>query len=646
MPTEADFPISVDQNGDVVSRYGDPFWDLSWLAGHPLILDFGIAPSRRDGIRLSAGNSALLKRIMAYYMYGDRGTIVPKTLRTYLTPLRKLCRVCDDSGILVSDLARYPAVIEKARDALDGAKKAVYVSMLFELYNVREVLGFVILSPGQLKEILSSVQDTPSAQFPYIPPRLWVYQVSRCRQLLEEFNERSEDIRALYDYCLELYRSRFGSLAEYYEWVSRGGYRETPFQASANSGGMSFGDAARMFGVADVLDRWVTGDRSTVNTRSGVRLLSKYFGGVQLAGCIYLASFSGMRASEVARLRADCLTVDHDERVGDIYLLRGATSKTIEDDNAIWITSPTSRIAIDAMASVARMRMMAASADPNCVVSEEDKNNPYLLTRSYEPWAVARKVNAERGESIRKALRYSEWRVRCPGLFAEDEIRLTAEDLQAALAVTPSLNKERYVVGRAWEFSMHQLRRTLNVNATHSGLVSLPSLQYEMKHQTSAMSLYYGQGYGYVGVNRAMTTEFLEAMFQGLALRASSLLGEEFVSPLGAEHKDRVVEFISQRSARELLSLAKKGQLSIRETLLGVCLNRDYCPYGGIDHVAECVRCDKALFSRGKRDQVKQLCQVLTESLRDAAPTDLLLNEALHAQHGAATRALEVLDAK
>lgn len=641
-PPPPDFPVAVDREGRVVSRYSDPIWNLSWLAGKPLQLDFGVNPKRRNGVRLSPGNSELLKQLMAYYMYGERNLVTPDTLRFYNASLRVLFKLCDDNGILVSELARYPKVVAKISGVVHKSKLAVVMSMLFELYNAREFLQFQILPPEQLQAIIKSAPAVAKRQHPYIPPRLWLYQMGRCRKMLEEFNSRRPDFETLYQRCLDVYRKEFGSLGAFYEIPP--GPRLSAFQANATAGFGSFADLAREFGVAEVIERWVVDVGGTLDD-TGIRSLSKYFGAVQFVGGVYLATFSGMRASEVGRLRSDCLTLDRDERVGDVYLLKGDTRKTVDDDSAVWITSPTARIAVEAMSAVARMRIVAAVEDPRLSISQDLVVNPYLITRNYEPWGVKRGKELEFGEEVRKAMSFREWRHRCPRLFDPETIKITEEDFKSASMVTPSLDVDRYAVGKKWNFTLHQLRRTLNVNATHSGIVSLPSLQYEMKHQTPAMSLYYGQGFSRIALNKAMTTEFIETMFQALATRASSLLGDEFVSPLGEEHKTRMVEFISQRSAKQLLSMAKKGQISIREIVLGVCLNRDYCPYGGIDHLSECTRCDKSLISKAKRGQIERAGRLIAQAIADVDGVDALLQQCFDAQELAVKEALDVADA-
>lgn len=112
-PPPDDFPIAVAGDGRVLSRYGDPRWNLSFFAGRSLWLDFGITPKRRDATRLSPGNSELLKLVMLYYMYGERSMLSPESLRFVITSVRPIFKLCTDNGILVSQLRRFPLVLRK-----------------------------------------------------------------------------------------------------------------------------------------------------------------------------------------------------------------------------------------------------------------------------------------------------------------------------------------------------------------------------------------------------------------------------------------------------------------------------------------------------------------------------------------------------
>lgn len=640
-PPPDDFPICVAADGSVISTYGDPRWNFSYLAGKSLWLEFGESPKRSDSIRLCKGNSALLRVVMAYYLYGDRNLVAPDTLRFIMTALKPIFKLCSDNGILVSELQRYPKVADQLASVLAPSKVSIVMSMLFELYNARETLGFTIIDINRIRDISKSAPKHVKRQHAYIPPRLWMYQIRRCREMLESFLEHREQFEALFSYCVGAYEKMYGSLEAFY--LADSNFFHSPLSSASTVTEGNFADAAREFGVAHVIENWVVDPGKTIDQGSGVRLLSKYFGAVQFVGAVYLANFSGMRQAEVGRLRSDCLSQDHDERLGAIYLIRGETTKTIDDDHALWITSPTASLAVDAMKAVAKMRMSVAIRDHRVKLSSDQVENPYLITRCYEPWGGITAGDCELAETGRVVVGYREWKNKCPRLFDPNEIRISVEDMRVASQITPSIDERKFHVGAEWRFSLHQLRRSLNVNATHSGLVSLPSLQYEMKHQTPAMSLYYGQGHSRLSLNKAMTAEFVGTMLEALVSKATSLLEPEFSSPLGEKHKVRMVEFISKRSAAQLLALARSGELSIRETALGVCMSREYCPFGGIDFVVECTRCEKALIDAKKRTAIENLGRAIADYILAMPEAESPDRECLEAQHATIKGVLDVV---
>ena len=102
-PPAPDFPIVLDAGGKVLSRYGDSVWDLTVWAGKSTILNF------RDK-RLCQQNLALLKTVVAWWLYGPSALQHPVTLRSAFYEIRPIFALCTSRGILASDLWRFPAI--------------------------------------------------------------------------------------------------------------------------------------------------------------------------------------------------------------------------------------------------------------------------------------------------------------------------------------------------------------------------------------------------------------------------------------------------------------------------------------------------------------------------------------------------------
>jgi hypothetical protein len=73
--------------------------------------------------------------------------------------------------------------------------------------------------------------------------------------------------------------------------------------------------------------------------------------------------------------------------------------------------------------------------------------------------------------------------------------------------------------------------------------------------------------------------DLAEAIAETLVIRAKQLPDERYVSPFGEPHKSRQIEFVTKSDFAMLTKLASRGRFSIRETVLGLCLNQDTCQY-------------------------------------------------------------------
>jgi hypothetical protein len=99
---------------------------------------------------------------------------------------------------------------------------------------------------------------------------------------------------------------------------------------------------------------------------------------------------------------------------------------------------------------------------------------------------------------------------------------------------------------------------------------------------------------------------------------------------------------------RDLLTKAEKGLISYRDTFFGGCLQREPCPYGGIDNVIDCdggmgdVPCPSALFDERKRPTIDSLSRIIATRLADA-PIGAPLKASLEAQQRSVENALSAL---
>ncbi|WP_429402900.1 hypothetical protein [Paraburkholderia sp. MM5482-R1] len=614
--------------------------------GHALKLGFGDGPQRSDARVVSPENARLLRQVTAWILFGGREVKKPITISNDVKRLKPIFVLCSQQRILASALSKFPAVIGKIASVLPPSSADAVFTLLHVFFEHREEIGFTLLDREALRRLAADLPDHDNRQTPYIPPRVWTYQLIRLRTFLDDFLVHQKEIEDCYRFCLQAYVTNYGSLR-----AARSGNRpgcDPPFSRDPNRLGTyhgRFSDVAKRFGIDALLQRWCMPAGVSLDN-APIILFASYLTNVSKISLTYILNFSLMRNAEAASLRADCLLIEQDPSFGSIFLIRGATTKTVEDSDARWVASPSVQVAVDAAKAVARLRMEAAEGYHDVLEDSDEIRNPFLLQRAYEPWGCDHCAPI----NVRPTLA-AYWKVSesCPNLFDSDVLRITETDLQIARLVTPTLDGKKFQVGKIWRLSDHQLRRTGMVNMQASGVVSDSSLQYQAKHASRAMSLYYGQGYSHVRLNDAARKEYIRTMYEMMGMEIARLFGDRFRSPYGPERKAEILRLVAPNDAKKLVAAGKSGQVACRQTLLGVCTSRDPCEYGGIDNIIRCGGgdgrgpCNDALFDREQKSFICQLVEVLDERLA-STPAGSPLHDSLSAQKLAAENALGILN--
>ena len=626
-PPPRDWVVVEDAQGNPVSRWGDPIWCLDLWVGASVRLNFGDAPnSKASSIEyIDQANADLLRLLVTWKLWSPRG---PRSVRSmisaFYTPFRSIISLCSREGILASDLMRYSAVREKLPMTLAPSRYDGTVVELHRLLDARQELGFILLDQYGIKDLVKNKPQHVKKQTAYIPPRIWAYQVNRLHECLNEFMAHQEQVEKCFHFCIDAFAKNYGSLSALMSEKKVGS--KSPFKVIVNrklalkKGRIHHGhfdDTADKFDLSDLLSRWVGRSNS-----EGLTRLTSYLSLIQFAGLAYICNFSLMRIEEASSLRLGCLDWEDDEKLGRIPILIGETTKTVQDSDARWPTSPSVQVAIDAMSSVARLRMRCAEQNPVVSPTEGDKANPYLYDRSYEPWAPGHITSSY---AIRKRTPYYKYVFDAfPNLFDKEKLKITQEDIKIAKLVTPTLNLDEFQVGTTWPLAWHQLRRTGAVNMFASGILSNSSMQYLMKHRNRLMPLYYGKEHTKLCLNNEARDLVLNSMYEVMGKEIQGLLSDSFVSPYGDKRKEMiVVNLVTESDAKKFSDSAKRGEISFRSMRLGGCMKRDPCPYGGYESISHCTGsdggqpCVYALYDRDKADSNKKYLDTLEKRLLD-----------------------------
>lgn len=617
-PPARDWPVVVDKDGVVVSRWGDSVWDLTPWEGKPVLLNFGDGEAGRSE-SLDEENADLLRLAMGWLIWGPRAYRAAGTIKNRFTQVRGVIALCSQNGISAATLMRFPKVLESLPERIAPSKWEETIAVLHRLYDAREALGFTIVDAGALKRLAEVANNHVHVQTPYIPPRIWVYQVERLRECLEDFLAHRTQVEACFKFCLDAYIVNYGS-PESALTKSKDGTKG-PFTAgSAKRPGCTylgpFSETANRYGIATLLATWVTGGLEAPR----VSFFSTYLNLVSIAGLAYITNFTLQRKEETTSLRASCLVWEDDERLGRVPIICGETTKTDPDSDARWVASPSVAVAVEALTAIARLRMLCDAVNPEIQPAVSDTEDPYLFSTGTEPWGFC--LGRARPYDIRIDISALKDVIkRYPLLLGEDQLRITSEDLMIARRLTPNLPEDEFEVGQVWPLAWHQYRRTGAVNMFASGLISDSSMQQQMKHCTRLMPLYYGQGYTRLHLNEEVEQAVVKAMYEAMAERLRSVVSTRFVSPHSAERKEAIaVNLLSAKDVKTLTTWAKAGKVSFREHRLGGCMKAGPCEYGGVESVARCgggdggKPCSDVVYDREREPHVRaQMARVTGE---------------------------------
>ena len=641
-PPEYGFPVIIDSDGKVISRYGDVRWDFSPWHGSVLKIYFGDGPG--NGYKVSRENADLLRLIVAWWIWGPGVPVTSRTIAMKFETIKPIFVICSKHNLCVSELSQYPEIIKEI--ALNG--KFSHQHLLTYLHDISfnsDKLGFKILDKDGMKVFTENLKFDDSTQTAYIPPRIWSYQLLRLKDCLDEYLENKEKFEELFKHCLSAYESKSASNSSIFLESNREEFKSIKkSKKSIMTTKQCIKDLATEFGVYHILEKWVV-----VNHNCNLNTLSNYMNLINLCGTAYIVNFSLMRISECSRLRYDCFEVEVDETGSEICLIKGVTTKTIKDQQARWIVSPLVKTAVESMKHITKLRLLAAKHDSDLKLKEEFLKNPTLQCHCYEPWRIQ---YLDASTEYITPRRYRKLYINYPKLFDENTMRITKKDLEIAHRLTANLDRKLYSVGKTWPIAWHQLRRTGAVNMLASGLVSEFSLQYQLKHASLVMSRYYGQNY--YKLKAPLSSEvrnlYLRDMYETLAREFKELQSDNHISPHGDKRKAQILSEITEKDHKQLIESAKKGKISYRETFLGGCANQGPpCPYGGISNISSCMGfdnlspCESVIVDKNKLPMINQLkdnLQIQLINTDDGAP----LYQSLKAQLESAKRAINVIN--
>lgn len=602
LPPATDWVVSVDAEGNPLSRFGDDLWDYRHYEMNAAF-NFGKIKSSKE-------NVAIAKLALFFMLHHPR--LFPGKIRSCnycFQCFAKIAEVCDKQGILIKDLPKFPRVYQLIADSLKCSLYKNYIAFLSKLNIYGKPFSLIFIDEKVIKFLATQIPKWEAIQTPYIPPRIWSYQIKRLNECIEDYLEHELKINEAFEWVMHAYEKNSIS-----NGVPSG--CQSPF-AGLNSYKNkrvlyrgNFSDFLSDYGMEDIFLKWMGPSKSR-----SLSQFASFLNMVRDCCLLFIMNFSMQRSSEVLSLRSDCFIIEHDEKLGDIALITGETTKTIQDDDARWVVPKTIKKAVDVATSIAKLRV-------KCYEKFNSKSRlsigsiPLALS-STEPWMNGKKNKLLEGRETISQLQCCNFINFYPYFIEESKVIVTESDWKIAVSLTPEIVKKKgFGVGLPWRFYCHQYRRTTNINMFSSSLVSNSSLQWEMKHAQLNMTLYYGRNHTNLRLNSDVETAVIIESYQSIYRNLVDVMQDstEYIRPHKKEIiPESVVKLVEIGDEKKLINLIKEGKVGCRRTLLGYCMQSSYCKYGGIESVSKCAGgdggnvCKDAIFERKNSDKLKKM---------------------------------------
>jgi integrase len=624
-PPNDDFVMSINEDGTVISRYGDDVWDFSVFGASRKMHFKGY-----DDV-----NKALFKKIMFYKIYSHLFPGKYDSLNEAYKTIQNVFKTCSEQGIRADELRRFPRVIEQIANSQAKSTFKSAIWLFDNLLKNQEHIGFYLLDTKSIAHFSKFNPEYELGQNAYIPPAIWNNFIHHLDGVLDEFIENKDKIEKAY------------------HWIARTNIKnnKNAITASTNTSPFTIKTPSYLttYGTFESFLR--DHDLSEWYEKYHVINGTKYSYTVQKFGSIlnatvsacyfYVLFYSLMRKSEAKSLRADCLIVEKDERLGNFFMLVGETTKTDPESDARWIVNHRVQKAVEVAKTLVEWKQ-------SHLKMTSDRESPHLFQR-VDVW-----LESEQNSKVRDFVRGSGVISQSATFFGLEKYKITQDDFDKAIALTPLLAREEwFVVGGIWAFGYHQFRRTLAVMFALND-VSAATGQFQMKHGTREQQFHYMNNHGRLKLNglasQEVTLEFYNEMAREIISVTEGSDGKVLPhskSPVKAE----IVHFVTEGEHKKLRAAQKNGAVGYRKNLLGGCMKQGSCEYGGFETVTHCSggngsnMCTDLIIDGSKRQEFTEDKQYYENQMNDL-PKNSPKYSSLKAEVRGYEKVLAVIDSK
>lgn len=607
-----DFVVSRKKNGDSLSFYSDEIWDFTSYSasGRRLVLYFfrwcGGSPTERQRKLVNEWKFFLF--CIIWLRSGSPLSI--GTINNYSNQLKALTKYCSDRGI---DSMREVLSNEdklSSFNALDATvhKCELTVSILRHLFKLgKNITGLNIPKNSSFSRLNSAIDHHNKyirQQHPPIPSKIFSELLKKLQKEIEDFFSVSTSIFSLARECA--LDPTYGRGWKYE--TERADRLKIPRSAT-------FEEAL----ISHNLKTYFIEKGLVPSTLGLTRALSE----VQTVCTLIIKAYSGMRDGECNLLKVNCLNVVI-ENEKKHYIINGYVTKNNHGipAPAKWVTNSQASIAIECAKSIA-ITIYENSQLPHAKINSDDRflfvSAAYLLSLVGEQdYINTGKIYTPKRLYLSA---YKSLMERVTPIIDEDSI-IEVEKIDPWREWR---SKKEFAIGNFWPLTGHQLRRSLALYASRSGLVSLPSLRRQLQHLTEEMTRYYASGstfaVNFIGDSKlhfGVEYQKSQSESQALSYLVNVLLSNDDL--LGAHGAWLNVDGEKNRRAlvtnrEQTLEKFKKGQLSYKETVLGGCTKAGACDKKALRWFPACLDCSGYVGKLDKLDRVIYFQKSMLNSL-------------------------------
>lgn len=600
--------VSWDLLGNVLSRYGDSVWKfqkknkrlyrVEWSEAN-----YPISDPTTNELTKKTKQLALLKISLGT-------SITTSTLSSYLATLKKLKKCCLHANCDLLDVVNRPGFF----DSFNFTEKQRLAAIARLSIGAESKIGWIWLKKESISDFLEK-EAPESNQTPVIPFMLWEHSVDKAIDAANIFLRYLPELTSI---CAEYAHSRKSRRTRGKTWI----------------------------GIASGYPSFYT-DLSRIGCLVE-NFVSHYITYVTNAAFWLIASGSGARRSEIDELESGCYS-ESDVNGLTVGVITGATTKTQNLPNTVWIVSPRAKLGVEVLEQRLKWyQQINPSADSDA--NKLFQNIDFTLGRSLPP-SQKRTGKVQIG-LVGRAHKET-------FLDSLNTFTITPKLHDEAVALTPSLDRKKFFVGGSWKFASHQARRTVFMLAAATGLVSRDSIALQAKHKTLAMTDYYTNFFWRIRIEypddplaskvdlnlaREILEQYVENYNRDLTHIASQ---ERFFSPYGDAHKKKTIESVPMLNAKEIQQGIKADVL--RKSTLGLCSEMDFCPHHSAISVRGCMvkangsPCGKAIVDAERIGLITAVQNDQRTRLSSLGHSDIFEREQIAADIEAAQNAIDLI---